>query len=328
MSIFYVYQGDTYKIERDGGYVWSPQLDKNGHRNSGYSKMMEIKKDDFILHNCNGKIMAISIAENDCYRSDQPLELVNANTVTTWNTDGYRIDTKYYEFDTPFLVTEYKEWLKVHFEKYSAFTVNGTGKQQYMCSINETQALFLIKKAISKQSDYQIINILKAAISYILDETDSEYNQIENDDINSLIDNIDSGVPQWKGIKSKQLMYTSSATGRKLPKRNPQIAADALAHALYVCEYNTEDKIFLRKNEKGYTEPHHLIPISKYKDFDYSLDTMENIVSLCSHCHNLLHYGRIEDKIPILKKLYDERKDALKSVGLELSFEQLLEYYK
>ena len=143
MSIFYVYQGDTYKIERDGGYVWSPQLDKNGHRNSGYSKMMEIKKDDFILHNCNGKIMAISIAENDCYRSDQPLELVNANTVTTWNTDGYRIDTKYYEFDTPFLVTEYKEWLKVHFEKYSAFTVNGTGKQQYMCSINETQALFL-----------------------------------------------------------------------------------------------------------------------------------------------------------------------------------------
>ncbi len=36
-----------------------------------------------------------------------------------------------------------------------------------------------------------------------------------------------------------------------------------------------------------------MIPISKYKDYNYSLDVMENIVSLCSHCHNLLHYGPI-----------------------------------
>ena len=55
---------------------------------------------------------------------------------------------------------------------------------------------------------------------------------------------------------------------------------------------------------------------------------MENIVSLCSHCHNLLHYGRLEDKKPILEKLYNERKEALSSVGLEITFEKLLEYYE
>lgn len=46
-------------------------------------------------------------------------------------------------------------------------------------------------------------------------------------------------------------------------------------------------------------KPINLTPISKYKDFDYkncSLDAMDNIVSLCSHCHNLLHYGKYEDK--------------------------------
>ena len=55
---------------------------------------------------------------------------------------------------------------------------------------------------------------------------------------------------------------------------------------------------------------------------------MENIVSLCSNCHNLLHYGRFTDKEPILEKLYKDRKEALKKVGLEITLEQLKEYYK
>ena len=88
------------------------------------------------------------------------------------------------------------------------------------------------------------------------------------------------------------------------------------------------DRTFLRKNGNPYTEPHHLIPISKYRDFEYSVDVMENIVSLCSHCHNLLHYGRFEDKVPILEKLYKERKDALHTCGLDLTLEQLKSYYK
>ena len=84
-----------------------------------------------------------------------------------------------------------------------------------------------------------------------------------------------------------------------------------------------------RKDGKyEYTEPHHLIPLSKYKDFKYSLDITANIISLCSHCHNLLHYGRLEDKMIILEKLYNERKDSLSKKGISISFEQLLNYYK
>lgn len=55
---------------------------------------------------------------------------------------------------------------------------------------------------------------------------------------------------------------------------------------------------------------------------------MENIVSLCSHCHNLLYYGRFKDKVELLKNLYDERKDAFEMVGLGISFDQLIDYYK
>lgn len=126
-------------------------------------------------------------------------------------------------------------------------------------------------------------------------------------------------------------MTMSVSTNKLIPKRDPKVAADALARADYKCEVDINDRIFLRKSGIGYTEPHHLIPISKFHDFDYencSLDIMENIVSLCSHCHNLLHYGRNEDKAPVLKQLYEDRKATLAKVGLDITFDELREYYK
>ena len=75
-------------------------------------------------------------------------------------------------------------------------------------------------------------------------------------------------------------------------------------------------------------ESHHLIPISRYKDFQYSLDVEENVVSLCPTCHRLLHHGKMSEKEVLLKKLHDARKQALKQCGLDISFDKLKEYYK
>lgn len=59
--------------------------------------------------------------------------------------------------------------------------------------------------------------------------------------------------------------------------------------------------------------------------FNVSLDVEENIVSLCSHCHNLLHYGK--DFESVLDKLYKERVYCLNKVGICVSFEQLKMMY-
>lgn len=328
MSVFYVYQGETYDEERSGGYVWSPKLTKSDGKNAGYTMMTNIKKGDFILHNSNGKIMSISIAKADCKDGKQPRELSNANTTVSWNDDGYRIDTEYFDMDVPLKVINHKQWLADHYKEGSAFTIKGTGKQQYMCAIDDEQAVYLLENALKLQTSKSTLETLKGALADIVDEKESEYAPLEKDVIESLIDNVSGSKPEWTGKKEKQAMTTSSSTGREKPKRDPQVAADALAHAEYVCEFDENDRTFNRKNGKPYTEPHHLIPISKYRDFEYSVDVMENIVSLCSHCHNLLHYGRLEDKLPVLRKLYDERIAALRNVGLDLSFEQLVGYYK
>jgi len=328
MSVFYVYQGDTYKYELAGEYVWSPKLNSAGGKNAGYTMMTNVKKGDFILHNCNGKIMAISIAKTDCYDGDQPSELYGKSSTSNWDKDGYRIDTKYYELDTPLLVTKYKTWLAANYVDGSAFTVNGTGKQQYMCKIADVHAVYLLEKAIELQKSTDTISILKAAIADIVEEKESEYDQIEKNEIDNLVGSSGDKKPEWNNKKTKQETITSLTTGREKPKRDTQVAVDALAHAEYVCEFDETHRTFIRKNGKPYTEPHHLIPISKYRDFEYGVDRMQNIVSLCSHCHNLLHYGRLEDKLPVLKKLYDARKDALRDIGLDLTFEQLMNYYK
>ncbi|HBJ1652004.1 HNH endonuclease [Clostridium botulinum] len=108
---------------------------------------------------------------------------------------------------------------------------------------------------------------------------------------------------------------------------NVQVSANALFLANYKCEINGKHETFIRKKDgTNYTETHHLIPLSKHVEFENSLDVEENIISLCSNCHNLLHYGKGFE--PFLKKLYEERKELLKSVELEITYEKLLSYYQ
>lgn len=115
--------------------------------------------------------------------------------------------------------------------------------------------------------------------------------------------------------------------GRKTYSRDPRISARALTMADYMCEFDPTHTTFTRKVDGlPYTEPHHLVPMGFSSIFDVSLDIEENIVSLCSNCHNHLHYGK--DIQQILEKIYHKRKELLKSVGIDVSFEELLAMYK
>ena len=91
---------------------------------------------------------------------------------------------------------------------------------------------------------------------------------------------------------------------------------NALVRAHYCCEIDKNHPTFKRRNsDKNYTETHHLIPLEYSSQFQFTLDTEENIVSLCSNCHNQIHYGAGADVL--LKRLFEERKEALKAAGLD-----------
>ncbi len=125
----------------------------------------------------------------------------------------------------------------------------------------------------------------------------------------------------------KPTKKTVSHTGTVYP-RSRIVAQNALFKAKCLCEVDPSHKVFKRKNsDLNYTEPHHLIPLYAHKDFpEIDIDREQNVVSLCSHCHNLLHYGADIDAV--LEKLYNKRKDVLKQIGIDISYSQLKKYYE
>ncbi len=114
--------------------------------------------------------------------------------------------------------------------------------------------------------------------------------------------------------------------GIQIYPRDRQIALNALAHANFSCEIDPKHPTFIKKHsDKTYTEPHHLIPLAMQDQFDVSLDVEENIISLCSNCHNEIHYGENADRL--VRELYGKRKEHLEKVGIVVSKENLLAMY-
>lgn len=153
-------------------------------------------------------------------------------------------------------------------------------------------------------------------------------NKDKNDDfsINEILNRIPN-KPQFDDFIELELAPNQdiSRTYKYFIRRRCMMA-HALVTANYTCEQNKNHPSFIRKsNNKNYTEAHHLIPLSAQNDFKYSLDTPANIVSLCSNCHNQLHYGKY--KIAILKQLYEQRISLLKKHKIYISFEKLCSYY-
>ena len=108
---------------------------------------------------------------------------------------------------------------------------------------------------------------------------------------------------------------------------NPKKGRIALNKANHRCEYGNEHETFIRRSrDERYTEPHHLIPMSYYDEFEKSIDIPANIVSLCANCHKKIHLGR--DTKEMIEELYKARKRRLKKAGIDISIERLLEMYR
>ena len=109
--------------------------------------------------------------------------------------------------------------------------------------------------------------------------------------------------------------------------RNAKISQQAIERASYMCEVDPKHTSFTSsRTGKPYVEAHHLIPVSAQEDYNTSLDIHENIIALCSNCHNELHYG-INPKIKV-EFLYKQRKNLLFEKGINISFYELYRYYR
>jgi predicted HNH restriction endonuclease len=112
--------------------------------------------------------------------------------------------------------------------------------------------------------------------------------------------------------------------------RSYSVSMQALKTAGHICEIDPTHISFIRKNSTVlYMEPHHLVPISFTEYFGVNLDREQNIFSLCSNCHNQIHYGLKEDVRCMVSKLFLSREFEINSIiGRKVSMEELYWIYE
>jgi 5-methylcytosine-specific restriction protein A len=120
--------------------------------------------------------------------------------------------------------------------------------------------------------------------------------------------------------------FTGSKT---VTPRDPGLSKGALESANYQCEYDSSHMYFISESTKeNYVEAHHLIPLSKQREFNYSLDVSANIVSLCPVCHKKIHHAEDVVREPIIKHLLNARINRLNDAGIGISPNNLLKMYE
>lgn len=128
------------------------------------------------------------------------------------------------------------------------------------------------------------------------------------------------------GDESRPRKEPLKINSKKVYLRSFKESQKAIKRAENQCEYCREHSSFSRKSDGNkYMEAHHLVPMSQNDKFDNDLDVLANIVSLCSECHNRIHYGR--DANLLIKKLFDERIERLRSAGINITLKELYKIY-
>jgi hypothetical protein len=73
MNYFWVNQGQTFKEEYKGGYLWAPIADPNGKRKWHWENMQKIKQGDVIVsYNSRLGVMGYCVALSDSYPHKKP----------------------------------------------------------------------------------------------------------------------------------------------------------------------------------------------------------------------------------------------------------------
>lgn len=110
--------------------------------------------------------------------------------------------------------------------------------------------------------------------------------------------------------------------------RDARVAAKALSLSDYKCAYDESHTSFISKvTDKRYLEVHHLVPMMYHGDFDVSLDRTAQLLALCPTCYRQIHHGNDEEKKKMLRKLYLDRQNELRAVGVEVNFNTLCNMY-
>lgn len=319
-EVFFVFQSKYFNKEYKEGYLRAPKHKKDGSDTANWSLMKKVRKGDIIIHSVTQKVKAISIAKSDVNDHIKPDELGKS-----WKSNGWRIDTEYITIPNSINTKEHKDKIYTLQPKgIGPFSKVKKGKQGYLYRGNNSLLNYILSESLKLDGNDE----LRSRIDELTQEgliAEDLADEEEIIDINNDYNLEEGGQIETSESPQDKKELISNKSGEKYP-RNKEVAKNSLKLSNFKCEINNEHFTFNRKNNGlPYTEPHHLIPLSRHDDFENSLDVEYNIVSLCSNCHNEIHYGENYEKL--ITQLYNQRQEMLELMKIDVSLETLISYY-
>ena len=173
MNYWWVNQNQTYKVEVQGGFLWSPKVNKDGRRNQFYDNMSLVKPGDVVFSFCDTRIKAVGIANGYAQTAEKP---DFGSSGDNWHNEGWLVPVEFKELNIQPRPKDFIEKLLPHLsEKYAPLQKSGDGNQGvYLASISEQFAEILLS-----QAGLDLSNFNQTSFEENLIEEDEEQKSVE-----------------------------------------------------------------------------------------------------------------------------------------------------
>ena len=150
MAYWIVYQGDSWKRARRGGYLWAPKVAKNGRTPAHWETMKGVLPGDLIFSGVDNALRAVAEVTLPAYTSDRPDPLDDR----LWTGDGWRIDVTYSDFPRPMY---YRDWVPQEINElpalHSPFHSGGMPNQGYLYELPISVGEYVVGLARTQGTD-------------------------------------------------------------------------------------------------------------------------------------------------------------------------------
>ena len=121
-------------------------------------------------------------------------------------------------------------------------------------------------------------------------------------------------------IEGKQQLRNIFAMRKKIAREKSGFTCELETYK--GCRYFTS-----KTTNHNYVEVHHFVPREFRNNFEYSVDVLANYITLCPHCHRMIHLANDRERIDAIRYIYNQRKNRLISCGIEVELEELFDFY-
>ena len=144
MAFWIVYQGNSWRRARAGGYLWAPKQREGGRTQVYWTNMELVRPGDLIFSGVDNAVRAISAPSGSAYSADRP----DPRDADHWNEDGWRLDVAYTDLVTPLF---YADWVPAVLNemplRHSGFTSTGRPNQGYLYHLPNSVGEYLLALA-------------------------------------------------------------------------------------------------------------------------------------------------------------------------------------